>query len=55
MVLTSGKDVTLDVADIRDSRVRAMFFFNTTNNWKNLKKSEKNNSNFMNLIEFLTE
>ena len=42
MVLTATREVTLDLADIRDSRVKALFFFNTANNWKNLTKSDKN-------------
>ena len=56
MILTQGLYLKLDLADIGDSRVKAVFFFNITSNWKNLiQNSEKNDSNFLQLVGFLTK
>ena len=53
IILTQSANLRVKIAEIRDNRVKAIFYFLIDRRWENVTADESNDSNYMKIIQYL--
>ena len=53
IILTQSANLRVNIADIRDGRVKAISYFIIDGRWRNVTEDEPNDTNYMEIIENL--